>query len=61
MDQELPISFDALQNKVFRFAGRMVYDAEDARDIVHYTVGQFFLCPERLSAFLQQAPERCRS
>ncbi len=34
MDKEFPISFDALRNKVFRFAGRMVYDAEDARDIV---------------------------
>ncbi len=30
MDKELPISFDALRNKVFRHARRIVHDAEDA-------------------------------
>ncbi len=34
MDKEFPISVDALRNKIFRFARRMLYDAEDARDIV---------------------------
>ena len=33
MDKELPISFDALRNKIFRFACRMLHDDEDARDI----------------------------
>ena len=33
MDKEFPISFDALRNKVFRFACRMLHNDEDARDI----------------------------
>jgi RNA polymerase sigma factor (sigma-70 family) len=33
MDKEFPISFDALRNKVFRFAGRLLHDDENARDI----------------------------
>ncbi len=33
MDKEFSIAYDALKNKVFRFAIRMLQDAEDARDI----------------------------